>query len=119
MKRDEKRPRLVAAVPVDPPRKPTRTRKLKQHKEIQAWQRHAEKSAETGDRERKSDYDDRSAYSAAKPTTHGGSAHAHCGGRLPDDPRHAGVAVADHIVRVLTPKRVQHGTARSPGSRRR
>ena len=41
----DRRPRLVAAVPIDPPRKPTKTRKLKQHREIQAWRRAAETSA--------------------------------------------------------------------------
>ena len=42
------RPRLIAATPIETPRKPARTRKLKQHKEIQAWRRHAEKSDEKG-----------------------------------------------------------------------
>ena len=47
---EPKRPRLIAAIPIDPPRKPTRPRKLKQQKQIQAWRRHAEKPAETGDK---------------------------------------------------------------------
>ena len=42
---EPKRPRLIAGVPIDPPRKPSRTRKLKQHRQAQAWRRHAEKSA--------------------------------------------------------------------------
>jgi hypothetical protein len=41
------------------------------------------------------------------PTTGGAGAHWRCGGILPDDPRHAAVSVADHIVRLLTPKRTQ------------
>jgi hypothetical protein len=38
------------------------------------------------------------------------TAHWKCGGILPDDPRHAGVSVADHIVRLLTPHRVPVGS---------
>ena len=41
------------------------------------------------------------------PTADGGASTGAVAGSLPDDPRHAAVSVADHIVRVLTPKRVQ------------
>ena len=46
-------------------------------------------------------------------TTHDGTAHWACGGVLPDDPRHAAVSVADHLVRVLTPKRVSRPDGRA------
>jgi hypothetical protein len=42
--------------------------------------------------------------------TTGATAHWRCGGILPDDPRHAAVSVADHIVRLLTPRREFMGT---------
>ena len=42
-----------------------------------------------------------------KPTTHGGATHWSCGVILPDDPRHAAISVADHLMRALSPKRVQ------------
>lgn len=51
-----------------------------------------------------------------KPTTDG-TAHWACGGILPGDPRHAAISAADHVVRLLTPKRTQDasaGTKRAP-----
>ena len=46
-------------------------------------------------------------------TTTGSTAHWRCGGILPDDPRQAAVSAADHIVRLLTPKRVQREDGRT------
>jgi hypothetical protein len=40
-----------------------------------------------------------------QPISTGADAHWRCGGILPDDPRHSAISVADHIVRLLTPKR--------------
>lgn len=42
----------------------------------------------------------------------GGTAHWRCGGILPDNPRHAAISVAEHTVRLLTPKRVHNGAGK-------
>ena len=47
------------------------------------------------------------------PTADDGVAHWTCGGIVPDDERHAAISVADHIVRLLTPKRTQQANGKA------